>query len=216
MDLQRMAPKSKKGIVTKHELEAFAKVQELKAQFQISQSILHMLSDIETCQELLKVVVINKIEKELDVFKSIASMKERQKRLEGFIHEYISNFDTLRKVFSNSKYDQFIEKDLMNLVSLESLEDIEKSKLKKVSVDMHAKELLLRQYELIRNDISARLAMLEALNAMDRLIEESEAKIEQYNKEKIEHSLKVKEYNQEIVADDDSVRYELQGKSLLR
>ena len=216
MDLQRMSPKSKKGMVTKNELEAFAKVQELKAQFQISQSILHMLSDIETCQELLKVVVINKIEKELEVFKSMSSLKERQKRLEGFIHEYISNFDTLRKVFSNSKYDKFIEKDLMNLVTLESLEDIEKSKLKKVSVDMHAKELLLRQYELIRNDISARLAMLEALNAMDRLIEESEAKIEQYNKEKIEYSLKVKDYNQEIVVVDDSVRHELQGQSLHR
>ncbi len=208
MDLQRMAPKTKKGMVTKDELEAFAKMQELKAQFQISQSILHMLSDIETCQELLKVVVINKIEKELDIFKSMSSLKERQKRLEGFIHEYIANFDTLRKVFSNSKYDQFIEKELMNLVSLESLEDIEKSKLKKVSVDMHTKELLLRQYELIRNDISSRLAMLEALNAMDRLIEDSEAKTEQYNKEKIEHSLKIKEFNQEMVATADPVRHE--------
>jgi hypothetical protein len=208
MDLQRMAPKTKKGMVTKDELEAFAKMQEIKAQFQISQSILHMLSDIETCQELLKVVVINKIEKELDIFKSMSSLKERQKRLEGFIHEYIANFDTLRKVFSNSKYDQFIEKELMNLVSLESLEDIEKSKLKKVSVDMHTKELLLRQYELIRNDISSRLAMLEALNAMDRLIEDSEAKTEQYNKEKIEHSLKIKEFNQEMVATADPVRHE--------
>ena len=213
MDLQRMSPKSKKGNVTRNEIEAFAKVQELKAQFQISQSILHMLSDIETCQELLKVVVINKIEKELEVFKATPSLKERQKRLEGFINEYISNFDTLRKVFSNSKYDQFIEKDLMNLVSQESLEDIEKSKLKKVSVDMHAKELLLRQYELIRNDISSRLAMLEALNAMDRLIEDSEAKIEQYNKEKIEYSTKVKEYNQEIVAAPHSVRHEQQAQT---
>jgi hypothetical protein len=216
MDLQRMSPKNKKGLVTKHELEAFAKMQELKAQFQISQSILHMLSDIETCQELLKVVVINKIEKELDVFKSMTSLKERQKRLEGFILEYISNFDTLRKVFSNSKYDKFIEKELMNLVSTDSLEDIEKSKIKKVSVDMHAKELLLRQYELIRNDISSRLAMLEALNAMDRLIEESEAKIEQYNKEKIEHSLKIKEYNQDIVVSAHSVRIEHQGQAILR
>lgn len=72
---------------------------ELKAQFEISQSVTNSLTDTERSQELLKAIVIHKIEKELPEFKKIQSLKERQKYLEPFINEYVSNFDTLRKLF---------------------------------------------------------------------------------------------------------------------
>lgn len=207
MDIQRLSPKSKRD-TRNPDNDAFFKIQELKSKYQVSQTILHMLSDIDTCQKLLKDVVINKIEKEMEVFKGFETLKERQKHLEGFINEYIGNFDSLRRVFSNTKYDKYIETDLLVLVSQEGLEDIEKQKNKRSMVDMAAKEQLLRQYEAIRNDITNRIVMLEALNSMDRLIDESEVRIEQYTQEKIDHSIKIKDFNQEVVGRVNQVRFD--------
>ena len=230
MDLERMSPKAnKKGRL---EGDALVKAREMRHNFEMSQSLLAMLSDVERSQNLLRTVVLHKIEKELDHFKNLATLAERQKYLERFIKEYISNFDVLRKIFSNQKHDSFIENHLMNLVTKESLDDIERTKKKKElpdeplpslesmtdaktakAAEAHAKftavlkqsrkDLVLKNYETIRNDISSRLTMLEAYHAIDRLLEESKKKINEYKVEKIECSQRIKDYNQERVTNSN-------------
>jgi len=165
--------------------------------FEISQQMLHLLSDGEKCQELLRSIVINKIEKEIAVYKSMPSQKDRQKHLELFIKDFIGNYEALRKYFTNPQHDSFIENNLLQLVTKDSLDEIEKAKKKRDQTDFH-KEIAIKNYESIRNDISSRLTMLEAYHAIDKLIAESEQKIEKYSKEKIECSIKIMNYCQDV------------------
>lgn len=160
--------------------------------------MLNALSDIEKTEAILKQIVINKIEKEIDYFKSMSLLKDRQKYLESYIKANVSNFGSLRKLFSSSANDAFIEDNLMNLVSKESLEDIERAKAKRESPENAKIELISRNYETLRNDISSRLTMLEAYHAIDELINSSKKKIEECKKEKIECSLRIRDYHQEI------------------
>ena len=196
MDLQRMAPKIRSG---KNDPDMIAKARELKTHFENSQALLHKASDIESIQELLKAVVINRIEKDLEEYKQMATLKERQKYLENSIKEYISNFDTFRKIFSNPRHDSFVEGSLLMLVSKDSLEDIEKQKIKRESLDIIKKEVVFKTYEALRNDITSRETMLEAVQSLDKLIVESREKISKFTAEKIEWSLKIKDFQQEQV-----------------
>lgn len=196
MDLQRLSPKNKNG---KANPEAMAKEKELKDKFEMSQVMLNKASDAERIQDLLRSVVINKIEKDLELYKKMATLKERQKYLETVIKEYCGNFDTFRRLFSNPKHDSFIEQKLLTLVSKDSLEDIEKEKSKRDSLDLIRKELVFKNYETMRNDISARETMLEACGSLEKLIEESKSKVSRYTTEKIDCSMKIKYFHQEMV-----------------
>lgn len=197
MDLQRLAPKVRKGKYS--DPDNAAKAHEMKSHFEASQALLHKATDIESIQELLKAVVINRIEKDLEEYKQMPTLKERQKHLEASIKEYCSNFDTFRKIFSNPRHDSFVDKSLMILVSKDSLEDLEKQKIKRESLDLVKKEIVFKTYEALRNDISSRETMLEACHSLDKLIEDSRQKIAKYTTEKIECSSKIKDFQQEMV-----------------
>lgn len=206
MDLQRLSPKFKKGKV---DPDTIAKAREMKTHFEASQALLHKASDTESIQELLRAVVINRIEKDLDEYKQMPTLKERQKHLESSINEYCSNFETFRKIFSNPKHDAYVDQSLMTLVSKESLEDIEKHKIKRESLDTNKKEAVFKTYEALRNDISSREMMLEACSSLDKLIQETRAKISKYTSEKIECSSRIKDFQQELVNESKQVRHEI-------
>lgn len=197
MDLERMTPRHRKGKV---DAEALARDKELKENYEMSQTVLQIASNAEQIQELLKNVVINRIEKDMCKFKSMPTLKERQKYLEFLIGEYCSSFDSFRRLFNNPKYDSFVENKLLILVTKESLEEIERQKTKRDSLELIKKELVFKNFEALRNDISSRETMLEAYHSLDKLIEDSKLKLSRLTKEKIEVSLKIKSYQQEIVS----------------
>lgn len=205
MDLERMSPKGKRGKIAAHSQD---KANELKDHFEMNQAMLHKVSDAERIQELLRSVVVNKIEKDIELYKHMPTLKERQKHLENVINEYCSNFDTFRRLFSNPRHDAFVEKKLLALVSRESLEEIEKEKSKRDSLDLVKKELVFKNYETMRNDISSRETMLEACNSLDKMIDESKAKLSRYTTDKIECSVNIKNFHQEIVQLVNKVRNE--------
>lgn len=82
----------------------------------------------------------------------------------------------------------------MPLVTKESLDDIEWEMKKRESLDLIKGDLVIKNYETLRNDISSRLTMLEAYHAIDRLIEESKTKIHNFTLEKIDNSSRIKDF----------------------
>ena len=215
MELERISPKVKKG--GRLDVEATELANQLKNNFELSQALLNRVSDVERVQELLRAVVVHRIEKELEQYKRMPTLKDRQKHLDSIINEYISNFDSLRKYFTNPKQDSFVEKKLMSLVTKESLEDIEKEKSKRESLEIIRKEMVSKHYESIRNDISSRETMLEAFQVLEKMIIDSKTKITRYTNDKIEWSKAIKDFQQEVASFCNLVRYEnlKQGQSIL-
>jgi hypothetical protein len=197
MDFQRNAKKKSHSPNTVEE-DTDEKNQILKQNFEVSQHMMNILNEIERSKEVLYTIVIRKIEKELPQLKILDDIKDRRLYLEVIIKECIGKFDTLRKIFSNTRKDTYIEDVLMNLVTKESLEDIEKQmKNRKANKNVH-NEATIKTYDLLRHDISNRTVMLDAYQVMEKLIEESKEKIIYHKMAKIECALRIRAYQSEV------------------
>lgn len=170
----------------------------MKQNFEVSQHMMNVMSEIERSKEVFLTIVVNKIEKELPHLKKLEELKDRQRYLESIIKECIGKFDTLRKIFSNTRKETFIEDVLMNLVTKESLEDIEKQMLKREISKVDLKESAIKSYDLLRHDISNRTTMLDAYQVLEKLIEESKQKIIAHKMDKIECALRVRSHQTEV------------------
>jgi hypothetical protein len=197
MDLQRNA-KKKLSSSNSGEEDVDEKNQLIKQNFEVSQHMLNILNEIERSKEVLHTIVVRKIEKELPQLKMLDDLKDRRLYLEVIIKECVGKFETLRKIFSNTRKDTYIEDVLMNLVTKESLEDIEKQMKKREATKYDHNEAAVKTYDLLRHDISNRTTMLEAYQVLEKLIEESKEKIILHKMDKIECALRIRAYQSDV------------------
>src|SRR3990167_97792 len=166
MDLERNSKKKQTGgSLVDDELVEKARI--MKQNFEVSQHMMNVMSEIERSKEVFLTVVVNKIEKEILHLKKLEDLKDRQRYLESIIKDCIGKFDTLRKIFSNTRKETFIEDVLMNLVTKESLEDIEKQMKKRELAKVDQRESAIKSYDLLRQDISNRNTMLDAYQVLE-------------------------------------------------
>lgn len=198
MDLERTSKRKPPGSSSVVDEELAEKARAMKQNFEVSQHMLNIMSEIERSKEVFHTIVVRKIEKDLPQIKMLEELKDRQRYLEAVIKDCIGRFETLRKIFSNQRKDNYIEEVLMNLVTAESLEDIEKQLRKREATKDDQREAAIKSYDLLRHDISNRHTMLDAYQVLEKLIDESKEKIIQHKMDKIECALRLRSHQTEI------------------
>ena len=160
------------------------------------------VTDAQRTIELIITVVHSKLEKELDTILAIQERSDREKYIDNFVKEYVSNFDSIRQLFALVSFQEELEKRVHALVTREALEDLKRKmknrQLLKDSEEPGSNENLV--FERLRHDIASKDRILEAYKAIGQLIARSKQGIEGLRKARIDLLLRIKELQHTVTS----------------